>query len=145
MPRKKASQPVATAQWNQRLKLVEEYAALDQQIDNFKPFIFRHQKLRQLILDWYPGASADEEITVPGASCDIIISARDRIRSVTEEGKKKLFRLWGPKDFIAKSVMLLKSLPDPKDADGLYTAQASTGPRHLHVVAKPSAAAETAA
>ena len=146
MPRKPvkiAKSPAA--QWNQRAKLVEEYAALDQEISNLKPKIFRHQKLRELILDWYPGAPADEEITVPGLNCDILISARDKIRAVTDQGKMKLYRLWGSRAFIAKSLVLLKALPDPKDEAGLYTMQALTGPRHLRVVAKVRAAADSAA
>ena len=142
MPRKRKSDP---AQWNQRLKLIEEFCALDEEMSNIKPKVWRHQKLRELIIGWYPGAAAEEEITVPGRNSDIIISARDRIRSVTPEGKQKLYRLWGAKDFIAKSSVLLKNLPDPEDEDGLYTVQALTGPRHLHVVAKSRAAAEPAA
>lgn len=144
MPRKSKPSPAA-AQWNQRAKLIEEYAALDQEISNFKPRISRHQKLRELILDWYPGAAPEEEITVPGINCDILITARDRIRAVTSEGKQKLYRLWGTRDFIAKSIMLLKFLPDPKDEAGLYTVQALTGPRHLRVIAKARAAADPAA
>jgi hypothetical protein len=144
MPRKTKSQPAA-AQWNQRRKLIEEYVALDEVVANFKPTIFRHQKLRELILEWYPAAAPEEEIVVPGTECDIIISARDKIRAVTPEGKQKLYRLWGAKDFIAKSVMLLKFLPDPKDEAGLYTTQAMTGPRHLRVIAKARPAADTAA
>src|SRR5947209_3145233 len=48
MPRKAKSQP--DAQWAQRLKLIEEFAALDREVANFKPRIFRHAKLRELIL-----------------------------------------------------------------------------------------------
>jgi hypothetical protein len=143
---RKAKAKTDDAQWNQRLKLIEEYAALDQEITNFKPRLFRHGKLRELILDWYPAAAPEEEITIPGINCDILISARDKVRAVTEEGKKQLYRLWGAKDFIAKSQVLLKSLPDPKDEAGLYTVQALSGPRHLRVVGKAQrAAANTAA
>ena len=145
MPRKAKSQPAAAAQWNQRAKLIEEYAALDEVVNNFKPTLFRHQKLREVILDWYSGASPEEEIHIPGINCDIIASSRDKVRSVTDQGKQKLYRLWGSRDFIAKSVVLLKSLPDPKDEAGLYTVQALTGPRHLRVIAKAQAAAESAA
>ena len=147
MPRKakaKPAQPTA-AQWNQRAKLIEEYASLDQLVSNFKPTIFRHEKLRQLILDWYPGAAPEEEIVAPGINFDILISARDKIRSVSPEGKQKLYRLWGAKEFVARASVLLKALPDPKDEAGLYTVQAMTGPRHLRVVSKPRAAAESAA
>jgi hypothetical protein len=146
VPRQTKPKPKPTAaQWNQRLKLIEEFAALDQEISNFKPKLFRHGKLRELILEWYPGASPEEEITVPGVNCDIVISARDKIRAVTEEGKKKLYRLWGARDFIAKATVLLKCLPDPGDRAGLYTEQAMTGPRHLRVVQKSRAAADSAA
>jgi hypothetical protein len=144
MPRKAKPKPAA-AQWNQRLKLIEEYAQLDQEVSNFKPKLFRHGKLRELILEWYPGASPEEEITVPGTNCDIVISARDTIRSVPVEGRQKLFRLWGSREFIARSAVFLKFLPDPKDEAGLYTVQALTGPRHLRVIAKARAAAESAA
>lgn len=144
MPRKTKSQPAA-AQWNQRAKLIDEYAALDQVVANFKPTLFRHAKLREVILDWYPGASPEEEIHIPGINCDIIASSRDKVRSVTDQGKQKLYRLWGAKDFVARANVLLKSLPDPKDEAGLYTIQANTGPRHLRVIAKARAAAESAA
>jgi hypothetical protein len=125
---------------SQRHKLIEEFASLDREIENYLPRIQRHQKLRQLILDWHKDALPEEEITVAGATCDILISSRDKIRTVTPEGKRKLFRLWGPKAFIARSQVLLKALPDPKDEDGLYTEQALTGPRHLHVMARANAA-----
>jgi hypothetical protein len=142
VPRKAKSE---LAHWNQRQKLIEEFAALDHEVSNFKPKLFRHQKLRELILDWHGGADPEEEITVTGANCDILISARDQIRAVTNEGKQKLYRLWGSREFIARAAVLLKSLPDPKDEAGLYTVQALTGPRHLRVIAKARAAANTAA
>jgi len=145
LPRKTKSEQPTAAQWNQRVKLIDEYAALDREVTEFKAKIFRHQKLRELILDWYPGSSPEEEITVPGANYDIVISARDKIRAVTEAGKQKLFRLWGSREFVARAAVLLKSLPDPKDEAGLYTVQALTGPRHLRVVAKAKAAAGTTA
>jgi hypothetical protein len=78
-------------------------------------------------------------------SCDVLISARDNVRSVTMAGKQKLFRLWGPKSFIAKATVLLKNLPDPKDEEALYTIQALTGPRHLHVMTRANAAQQSAA
>ncbi|HEY1896731.1 MAG TPA: hypothetical protein VGG62_10685 [Terracidiphilus sp.] len=140
MPRK-AKPPSAQAQWAQRAKLVEEFALLDQEIANFKPRIFRHQKLRELIMSWYPGQAPEEEVVVPGTNCDIVVSARDKIRAVTAQGKQKLFKLWGSAKYIANSSVLLKSLPDPKDELGLYTVQALTGPRHLRVTAKPRSAA----
>lgn len=72
-----------------------------------------------------PGASPEEEITLPGMNCDIL-TARDKVRSVTHEGKQKLYRLWGSREFIARAKLLLSSLPDPKDEVGLYTVQALT-------------------
>jgi hypothetical protein len=140
VPRKSKSQP-EKAQWGQRAKIVEEFAALDQAVANFKPAIFRHQKLRELILGWYPGLEPEDEVTVPGVNCDIVVSARDKIRSVTLNGKQKLFTLWGKTGFIANSTILLKSLPDPKDLDGLYTVTGLIGPRHLRVISKARAAA----
>jgi|SRR5215831_662379 len=119
-----------------RTQLIEEFAILDAQVENFKPIIFRHQKLRQLILDWYPHIPPEQEVTAAGLTVDVLISARDKERTVTPEGKRALFRLWGKDDFIARITVLLKNLPDPKDPGQLYTVQALTGPRHLHVVAR---------
>lgn len=138
MPLRKPQKPAGQA--SQRQKLIEEYILLDREVQDFKPRIYRHEKLRQLILDWYPSVSPEEEITVPAENCDIVISSRDKVRSVSAEGKKKLFKLWGPRDFIAKCVMHLKSLPDPEDREGLYTQQAYTGPRHLHIMARVKSA-----
>jgi len=123
-------------QMHQRQALVEEYARLDQEVESFKPRLQRHEKLRQLILDWHGNLAPEAEATVPGETCDIIITSRDRVRTVTLDGKQKLFKLWGTRGFIAKSLVLLKSLPDPKDEMSLYSQQALTGPRHLHVVAR---------
>jgi hypothetical protein len=145
MPRKAKPSPIApAAQWNQRHKLIEEFAALDREISDLKPKLLRHEKLRQLILEWYPEVDGEEEIGVSGVSCDILISSRDRLRTVSLEGKKRLFKLWGTQGFIARAHVLLKSLPDPKDEAGLYTVQAPTGPRHLHVIARVRAAASAA-
>jgi hypothetical protein len=129
----------------QRQIIVEEYAALDREIENYRPRLQRHEKLRQLILDWYPHVDPNLEITVPGISCEILISARDIVRSITPEGKTALYKLWGLQGFIAKAHIFLKLLPDPKDPEQLYTVQALTGPRHLHVVAKATAAANPSA
>lgn len=135
--KRKSATPAGQA--SQRQKLIEEYITLHREVEDFKPRLYRFEKLRQLILDWYPSVSPEEEITLSGEICDILISSRDKVRSVTPEGKKKLFKLWGPHGFVAKAVVLLKSLPDPTDREGMYTQQAYTGPRHLHVVTRVKA------
>jgi hypothetical protein len=135
----------------QRKKLVEEFALLDAQVRLFKPQLLRYEKLRNWILDWYPDLAPEAETTVSGVTNDILISARDRIRYVTDEGKKRLFKLWGPREFIEKAHMHIKSLPDPRDEKSEYSVQALIGPRHLHVVPRiasqgtKDAAAESAA
>jgi hypothetical protein len=139
---KAAQAKAAEAQSSQRRKLVQEYAELDEQVRLFKPHLLRHEKLRTWILDWYPDLPAEEEVIVEGITCDILVSARDRLRSVSEEGRRKLFKLWGPKEFIARSLVPLKSLPDPQDELRLYTVQSLSGPRHLHV-ARVNAAADS--
>jgi hypothetical protein len=126
--------PAVNAQWNQRVKLIEEFAVLDRQVRNFKPILLRHEKLRTLFLDWHHSLPPEEEAILKGKSCDIILSSRDRVRSVTLAGRKALFKLWGARDFIANCIVQLKSLPDPKDELGLYTVQSLTGPRHLTVM-----------
>lgn len=138
MPRKaKSSDPRAL----QRLKLIDEFIALDRQVDDFKPIQFRHSKLRELILEWHPGLAPEDEAMIPGTTYDILISSRDKLRSVTAAGKEKLFKKWGAKGFVAKATVLLKLLPDPKDELGLYTQTTLSGPRHLHVIAKGQKAA----
>lgn len=142
--RAKARNAGALAQRNQRAKLVEEFARLDAELDAVYAKIQRHKKLRELILDWYPDLPAEDQAVAEGATCDIVISARDKIRSVTLEGKRKLFKLWGSRDFIARSAVFLKFLPDPEDPKGLFTVQALTGPRHLHVERRAGTAVKTA-
>lgn len=136
MPRKPGTAGHEQSKANARQKLVEEFATLDREIDDLKPKLFRHSKLREIILSWYPEVPPEDEITVPGRTCNIVISARDKMRAVTAAGKRKLFQLWGPRQYLAKSHVQLKSLPDPEDPKGLYTEAALTGPRHLHVVEK---------
>jgi len=140
MPRR-AKPQLAGGHWSQRQKLVNEYIALDQEIDAIRPKLLRHEKLREIILDWYRHVPGEEEITVPGGTYDILVSSRDRLRVVTAEGKAKLYRLWGSKAFIAKAHMYLKALPDPKDEAGLYTVQTSIGSRHLRVASRGAAVA----
>ena len=123
-------------QESQRKKLVEEYAAIESQVQAFKPVLSRYEKLRSYILDWYPDLAPEEEQLVPGNTCDILISSRDSIRTVTAEGKTKLLKLWGTRAFIAKCLVHLKSLPDPADELGLYSHKALTGPRHLSVMSR---------
>lgn len=138
MPAKTSSRKIVpkAPQESQRKKLVEEYAAIEAQVSAFKPVLSRYEKLRSYILDWYPDLAPEEEQLVPGESVDILISSRDAIRSVTLEGKHKLWKLWGTRGFIAKCVMHLKSLPDPADETSLYTQKALTGPRHLSVMSR---------
>ena len=144
MPRKRKLD-VTGGHWGQRQKLLEEYARLDREIESLRPKLLRHEKLREVILEWYRQVPGEEEITVPGITCDVLITARDRMRAVSLEGRKKLFKLWGAREFVAKVHVYLKSLPDPEDELGLYTVQARTGPRHLHCVARASAAQPSAA
>lgn len=126
-------------QVGQRQKLVEEFAVLDREIENYLPRIHRHEQIRRLILDWHKSLPPEEAVTIPGLTCDILITAQDSIRTVTPKGKEKLYKLWGQKGFIAKAHMFLKVLPDPRDEKGLYTEKAPTGPRHLHVMQRPAA------
>ena len=124
----------------QRQQLVEEFIDLDREVETYKPRIQRYERLRLLILDWHRNLSPDAEALVNGQTADVLISARDQVRKVTPAGKKLLWKLWGKLGFIAKAHIELKMLPDPKDPASLYTEKASTGPRHLHVVAKAAAA-----
>ena len=144
MARKSKSKPIEPSEpaWmmTQRKKLVEEFAQLDSQVRLFKPQLLRYEKLRTWILDWYPDLAPDAETNVSGITNDILISARDRIRYVTDEGKKRLFKLWGQKEFIERAHMHLKSLPDPRDEKSEYSVQALVGPRHLHVVSRMASA-----
>lgn len=45
--------PAISPQWNQRLKIIEEFALIDREVRNFKPRLLRHEKLRNLILEWH--------------------------------------------------------------------------------------------
>ena len=126
--------PAVDPRWNQRARIIEEFAVLDREVRNFKPRLLRHEKLRNLILEWNSFLPPEGETKLIGKSCDIIISSRDRVRSVTLAGRKALYKLWGANAFIAKSIVLLKAIPDPKDEASLYTVQAPTGPRHLQVI-----------
>ena len=140
MPNRKiGSKDRPSPQDAQRRKLVEEFARLDGEVNQFKPTLLRHEKLRHIILDWYEHLNPEEEGLAPGEIHDIVISSRDQMRTVTDTGKQKLFKLWGPRGFIAKSLVLLKSLPDPKDELSLYTRKDLTGPRHLTVRLKAAA------
>lgn len=134
MKAKPKPKPAVDPRWNQRARLIEEFAILDREVRNFKPRLLRHEKLRNLILEWHDSLPPGDEGKLVGKSCDIIISSRDRVRSVTLAGRKKLYKLWGARDFIANCIVQLKSLPDPKDELSLYTVQAPTGPRHLQVI-----------
>lgn len=144
MPRKANSVDPRTIQ---RLKLIDEFIDLDRQVDDFRPLQTRHQKLRELILDWHPNLAPEDEALISGSNRDILISSRDKLRKVTAAGKLKLFKKWGAKGFVARAEVLLRSLPDPKDELGLYTQTTLSGPRHLHVVTQrqKTAAASPAA
>src|SRR5262252_4144588 len=121
---RRRSPQLAGGNLNQRSRMVEEFIALDREVQAFKPQLLRHEKLRSLILDWYPQAAGDEEFVVPGISTDVVVSARDCMRTVTQAGRQKLLKLWGQKGFLEKSHVFLKHLPDPEDRKGLYTEQA---------------------
>lgn len=140
VPRKKENK----GQEGQKLKLAEEFCILDGEVRNFKPILQRHAKLRELILAWHEDLPSESEAIVPALTYDIVISSKDQIRSVSLEGKKKLFKLWGANDFIAKSSILLKSLGDLEDEQHRFTIAELRGPRHLHVRGK-TAAVEPAA
>lgn len=132
----RAKKKLTDPRLSQRQRLVDEWIALEREVDAFKPRQFRHEKIRRLILDWYPELEVDQETIAEGTDFDILITAKDRSRSVTPAGKAKLFKRWGRNEYIARSTVQLKNLPDPKDELGLYTEEELKGPRHLHVVAK---------
>jgi hypothetical protein len=132
--RKPRSAP--SPQDTQRARLVEEFVLLDKQVRDFKPSSLRHAKLRELIIGWYPKLPPGDEITAQGLTADVVISARDHVRSVTLEGRRKLFKLWGARSFIERAYVYMKSLPDPLDENRLYSSPAPSGPRHLRVISK---------
>lgn len=141
----KAGKKTDQAVPNQRRKLIDEFINLDAEVDAFKHKQFRHSKLRELILGWYPHLAPEEEARLAGTEWDILISSKDRIRKVTLAGKQRLFKEWGRQEFIAQAVVLLKSLPDSRDEEGKYSMQSLSGPRHLHVIGKGQASAGTPA
>ena len=147
MPATKTSRKIVpqAPQVSQRKKLVEEYARLDSQVNAFKPVLSRYEKLRGYILDWYPNLAPESEELAQGDTHDILISSRDQMRTVTAEGKTKLWKLWGTRTFIARCTMHLKVLPDPADELGLYSQKALTGPRHLFVRVREAVAKSSAA
>jgi len=130
---RRAKPQLAGGNLNQRKKLVEEFILLDREVQAFKPRLLRHEKLRQLILDWYPEVPGEDEIHVPGISTDVLISARDKMRTVTLDGRQKLYKLWGQQQYLERSHIFLKALPDPEDKKSLYSIQTASGPRHLSV------------
>ncbi len=68
-------------QWNQRLKIVEEFGALDREVRNFKPRLLRHEKLRNLIIEWFSTLEPGEEATLPGKTCDSASSKLVAVRA----------------------------------------------------------------
>ena len=114
-----------------RAPVVDEYAALDAELARLRPVITRHEKLRELILGWYPNLPAEAGTTVDGSDATVVITPRDNERKVTSDGKIRLQKLWGPRTFADKCIVYLKNLPDPEDHEGLYTELNCTGPRHL--------------
>jgi hypothetical protein len=120
---------------------VDEYGQLDSDLarldaeHHYESRKRRKEALREVILGWHKDLPADEETIEHGVQYDIRITARDNQRVVSISGKKKLRKLWGAARFLEACAIILKLLPDPKDAAGLYTVNDRTGPRHLKPLA----------
>ncbi len=117
--------------------LVDRYGQLDTELarldaqHHYKAKESQKQTLRETILEWHKDLAGDKETIEHGIEWDVRITARDNQRVVSIDGKKKLRKLWGVTKFLEACSVILKSLPDPKDAAGLYTVNDRTGPRHL--------------
>jgi len=101
----------------------------------------QQENLREAILSWHTLLPGAEEAIEPGSKWDVVVTPRDNQRVITMAGKRKLYKLWGVGKFLEACGLLLKQLPDPKDAKGLYTVQEPVGPRHLKAIPRLAEAA----
>ena len=109
----------------------DRWLVLEAELTPLAPKIKEHAELRKKILARFPNLAPNLADTVNGTDADIWISPCDNERKITDAGKRRLHKLWGLSLFRKNAWFALKQLPDPDDAQNLFTVKERTGPRHL--------------
>jgi hypothetical protein len=127
-----------------RESLVDEYYRLDVQVRTFAPIRARHEKLREIMLGWFPDLPADQPTSVSGDEGLVLIGERGFERK--PGNMRKVYKLFGAVKFFAACTISIKAmvaeLGEAKATELLVLQQ--TGPRKLAALPNPGRPAKAA-
>lgn len=129
-----------------KIALIDEYGELDRQIQQFKPVLDRHEKIKQIIKSWYVDRAPEATDVIHGRVYEIQIGAREKERT-WESMAKVVKAIGGPKVLMGICAVAIKSVEDligkTKTEDLLIERQ--TGSRRIKAIlrtgVKPAEAA----
>jgi hypothetical protein len=128
-----------------REQLIDEFGALDRELQEFAPKQKRYKQLQDTIRSWYEDFPAERPDTLTGAHYIIQVGARTKERFFSLKTKAKIFTMLGKAKAVELFSITLKAVEEALGKPALeeLVSEAYSGSRKL--VAVPKAPAKTAA
>ncbi len=117
--------------------LIDEFGALDSELEALKPKKDRHEFLRKQILSWYENEPADQAFAPEGESYVIAITERANERSYKPTAMRRLSKYLGGA-FYSLCSLTLKNFDAnvPEGERHRFVEEAQTGARKVKAIAK---------
>ena len=134
-------QPDPAAQALERAAIVDRFCRLDAQVKAFSPTKFEHERLRKLILSWYPELSGDQTAEISGVQYHLLIGMAQEQQYIPS--MPALYRRMKVMRFLELCSMTIKNVfAELGEIEACkYLGRARTGPRTLTPVPKIEEAA----
>lgn len=120
----------------ERAAVVDEFGELERQVALLKPTLDRHAALKKEIASWYEFHSAGAAFTEAGKRYEVQISAKAKVRTITD--KTKLFTALGKGRFIDLAKISLEAIDRliPRLHHPAFLSEEQTGNRAVRAVAR---------
>jgi hypothetical protein len=119
-----------------RQALIDEFGALQNQVERFKPTRDRYEETRKTIVSWYEKAPGAQPFLEEGTQFMLKVSACTNERTV--KSMPKLFRILGLETFLklCKFPLAAVDAAVPKMRHAEFLVESQTGPRKIEAVPK---------
>jgi hypothetical protein len=119
-----------------RGSIVDEYGALDRDVQAFSPKLRRHKELGSVIRSWFDTSDPEREYLAEGALYNVQVSACANERQVTSW--PRVYRILGKTRFLELARITLKLLERniPEELHAKFIEIKPTGSRRLEPVSR---------
>lgn len=112
------------AQRAQRVAIIDEYGALDQELQPLKPKLRRQTQLAEIIRSWHAESPADERASSLGEAFEILLGPREFRTHIPDLAA--VYRTLGHEQFLQAAAITLKQLEAHLDAAAIATLTEKT-------------------